>query len=810
MKVDTTNWEEATMSHSSDYPDSGYHSQHDRQRESFSATPSAIDDLGRDAKKLVNTVNKLAEIGVETTLPLPKLVVVGDQSSGKSSLIEAISEIKVPRSSGKCTACVLKINLRHAQANSWTLRLIQKYFYDPSGRQQAGQDFAQWKHMRVPDKLVERSLQYSEIEERLQRAQDALISPRMDAVAIFDGEVEGDRGAKFSPNLIELDVTGPTVPDLTLFDLPGIINRDPQDPSFPGLVQRLAKTYIDSKNTIVVLACPMNVDPENSTAGSKISEWGAKNRTVGVLTKPDTLTSHENLEQWSDILDGKRFPVGMGYFVTRQPNSSELRHRISHAEARQNENVFFNTEPWSAAFHCHRAKFGTGALQAKLSSLLAAEIATQLPAIHQQLQARLDVVLKKRNQLPKPPANPYGTVLRIVELLRSDLDRVLLGDMPDSNELSREWRAHTETFAGDLRKLQPLIVVNTGIEAQWHSVVEIFDPDDEQPMERVVPVMTPGAGTKRGASTTSSQESPTKRARTRATPSAAAASSANTAKFTLDQIHQRIRDASTSGVPNDTDPRAEDGLIRESIQQWHLPLRKYLSAVHDLIRQHLLKITNCHTQQWLNTGLPQATEEAVSRCFDDIYNAHEQSCQRALEAERHRPFTCNTEGLQYHRSKQLRFLREQRDKARRRSYVNWEETTNNRLNSEGEKREEKASKVKDKDLKTDPHDAEIQVMARVRGYYHLAAGVLADSLGKKSQFEVFEELRRQLPAALGHGLGIAGDDEACVANCKKLLAEDAEREQERQDLDQELSKLEQGMELLNHAFDGKHGMDTLV
>jgi len=35
-------------------------------------------------------------------LPHPKIVVVGDQSTGKSSLIEGMSEIKVLRSAGTC------------------------------------------------------------------------------------------------------------------------------------------------------------------------------------------------------------------------------------------------------------------------------------------------------------------------------------------------------------------------------------------------------------------------------------------------------------------------------------------------------------------------------------------------------------------------------------------------------------------------------------------------------------------------------------------------------------------------------------
>ena len=55
-------------------------------------------------KELIEAMTALERLGVgKSDIPVPKVVVIGDQSSGKSSLIEAMSEIQVPRNAGTCT-----------------------------------------------------------------------------------------------------------------------------------------------------------------------------------------------------------------------------------------------------------------------------------------------------------------------------------------------------------------------------------------------------------------------------------------------------------------------------------------------------------------------------------------------------------------------------------------------------------------------------------------------------------------------------------------------------------------------------------
>lgn len=56
-----------------------------------------------DQRKVMDIVDKLRRTGLSGIVELPQLVVCGDQSSGKSSVLEAITEIPFPRKENLCT-----------------------------------------------------------------------------------------------------------------------------------------------------------------------------------------------------------------------------------------------------------------------------------------------------------------------------------------------------------------------------------------------------------------------------------------------------------------------------------------------------------------------------------------------------------------------------------------------------------------------------------------------------------------------------------------------------------------------------------
>jgi hypothetical protein len=72
----------------------------------------------------LDKIDKLRELGVAKFVALPQLVVVGDQSSGKSSVLEAVMELPLPRDSGLCTRFATNITFRRSPQTNIAVSII--------------------------------------------------------------------------------------------------------------------------------------------------------------------------------------------------------------------------------------------------------------------------------------------------------------------------------------------------------------------------------------------------------------------------------------------------------------------------------------------------------------------------------------------------------------------------------------------------------------------------------------------------------------------------------------------------------------
>ena len=247
--------------------------------------------LGRGVKSLVQAVQTLRDLGVEILgLPLPKIVVVGDQSTGKSSLIEGISEIKVPRHAGTCTRCPLEINLvENSETNSkWTCKitLITRYHHESELLERAmrTRPLGPWIAQDRADKFVFATLtSKAQVEDALYRAQLAILNI---------GNAHGDYKlgltlpqdnlkVKFSPNVIQLDISGPGLPNLSFYDLPGVVNVSEvaREEYLVTLVNNLVKKYISTSDCINLLAIRMTDDYRTLSIVPQVKNNGTSVKT---------------------------------------------------------------------------------------------------------------------------------------------------------------------------------------------------------------------------------------------------------------------------------------------------------------------------------------------------------------------------------------------------------------------------------------------------------------------------------------------------------------------------------------------------
>ena len=73
---------------------------------------------------LLEKIDRLFACGVGGYIALPQIVVVGDQSSGKSSVLEGLTNLPFPRDSGLCTRFATQITFRRTEQTSISVSII--------------------------------------------------------------------------------------------------------------------------------------------------------------------------------------------------------------------------------------------------------------------------------------------------------------------------------------------------------------------------------------------------------------------------------------------------------------------------------------------------------------------------------------------------------------------------------------------------------------------------------------------------------------------------------------------------------------
>lgn len=405
-------------------------------------------------------IQDLRHLGIEDNkIALPKICVVGDQSTGKSSLIEGMSEIKVPRSAGTCTRCPMEISLSDSN-ESWKceVKLSYSYTYSTKGSRKVtkanklGPWYATGACQDIPFLTLHSK---DEVQDAIKRAQLAILNPYKEPAEFLPSSSLDIKDAttpvKFSPNVVRLDISAPGFPNLAFYDLPGVISQAEVDEEayLVTLVENLVKHYVAQENCIILLTLPMTDDATNSSAARIVREIKATGRTLGVLTKPDRV---EDVSQWADLLNGDKFHLGHGYYVVRN-NPNPI---VEHRQARAEEAEFFSTDPWtSAALSPFKSRLGTYNLQNALSTLLFDQIKTSLPLVEKRIREKASKVHDELCELPEPVnQNSFYVLCTKLQELKSGIAACLEGGSKDMPVL-KLWNRIAQDFASVIQRTKP-------------------------------------------------------------------------------------------------------------------------------------------------------------------------------------------------------------------------------------------------------------------------------------------------------------------------------------------------------------------
>ncbi|KAJ4443729.1 hypothetical protein ANN_05507 [Periplaneta americana] len=283
---------------------------------------------------------------------LPRVVVVGDQSSGKTSVLEMIAQARIfprKRSTSKITSSSF---WKCLPRNGFFIRGKRKKSLGDKGAKQGvetlgftttekgedptiiGQGDAECflGHPRGAGEMMTRAPVKVTLSEGPYH-----IAQFRDSAREFDLTKESDLaelrreveirmknsvrdGKTVSNDVISMSVKGPGLQRMVLVDLPGIISTVTSDMASDTreAIKQMSQLYMSNPNAIILCIQDGSVDAERSNVTDLVAQMDLQGkRTIFVLTKVDM--AEENLtnpERIKKILSGQLFPMkALGYFA---------------------------------------------------------------------------------------------------------------------------------------------------------------------------------------------------------------------------------------------------------------------------------------------------------------------------------------------------------------------------------------------------------------------------------------------------------------------------------------------------------------
>ncbi|XP_026220885.1 dynamin-1-like protein isoform X4 [Anabas testudineus] len=380
---------------------------------------------------LIPVINKLQDVfntvGADI-IQLPQIVVVGTQSSGKSSVLESlVGRDILPRGTGIVTRRPLILQLVHIDQEDRR-----------KTNEENGIDGEEWgKFLHTKNKI------YTDFEEIRQEIEAE--TERMSG---------NNKGISDEP--IHLKIFSPHVVNLTLVDLPGItkvpVGDQPRDIEIQ--IRELILKYISNPNSIILAVTAANTDMATSESLKVAREVDPDGRrTLAVVTKLDLMDAGTDA---MDVLMGRVIPVKLGIIGVVNRSQLDINQKKLVADSIRDECAFLQKRYPSLA-----NRNGTKYLAKTLNRLLMHHIRDCLP----ELKTRINVLAAQYQSLlssyGEPVEDKSSTLLQLITKFATEYCNTIEGTAKyiETAELcggARICYIFHETFGRTLESVDPL------------------------------------------------------------------------------------------------------------------------------------------------------------------------------------------------------------------------------------------------------------------------------------------------------------------------------------------------------------------
>ncbi|KAM3560254.1 hypothetical protein ARSEF4850_003734 [Beauveria asiatica] len=304
---------------------------------------------------LLDTVDSLRSHGLSGLIPLPQIVVCGDQSSGKSSVLESLSGVPFPVHGSLCTRFPTELILRRTPSTSITISIVPHHTHSESTKADLRTFHEELEDFNELPSLIEKA----KIAMKMQHA--------------------------FSKDILRIEINGPDRPHLTIVDLPGLIHSENKHQSSDdiGLIKQLVTRYMKQKRSIILAVVSAKNDYANQIVLKLAREADPTGRrTLGVITKPDTLNAgSESEHSFLSLAQNQEVPFHLGWHVLRNRDTETETWTLQKRDAE--ESRFLSLGAWVSVPAESR---GIASLRARLSTVLVRRISRELPNLIKEME----------------------------------------------------------------------------------------------------------------------------------------------------------------------------------------------------------------------------------------------------------------------------------------------------------------------------------------------------------------------------------------------------------------------------------------